>query len=134
MFWRFFTLSASAPAGTFWGSLSAALENIEAPKGACQCQNIKHAKASGHQAPVRTLPPPLSRKFRISYCSQAEQKKEKVSPPGVRVSYASFTVLHCPAFHFCTAAPPMNALAASSSAVPLLRYIQPEQPNNLFHL
>ncbi len=68
-----------------WGSLSAAIENKEAPKGACQCQNIKHEIASGHQAPVRPQPQPGSRKFRSSYCSQAEQKKEKVSPPGVRV-------------------------------------------------
>ena len=32
--------------------------NLEAPKGACQCHCIKHAKASGHQAPVRPLPQP----------------------------------------------------------------------------
>ena len=43
----------------------------------------------GHQAPVRPLPQPGGRKFRISYCSQAEQKKEKVSLPGVRIIYTS---------------------------------------------
>ena len=51
-----------------WGTQSAALENLEAPKGACQCQNIKQAKTPGHQAPVRPQPLPGSRKFRNSYC------------------------------------------------------------------
>ena len=64
-----------------WGSLPAAFENLEAPKGACQCRNIKHDRAPGHQTPVRPLPQNDRRKFRISYCLQAEQKKEKVSPP-----------------------------------------------------
>ena len=68
-----------------WGTLSAAMQNPEAPKGVCQCHCIKHEITPGHQAPVRPPPQPGSRKFRSSYCSEAEQKKEKVSPPGVRL-------------------------------------------------
>ena len=69
-----------------WGTLSAAMQNPEAPKGVCQCHCIKHEITPGHQAPVRPPPQPGSRKFRSSYCSEAEQKKEKVSPPGVRAA------------------------------------------------
>ena len=72
-----------------WGSLTAAAGNLEAPKGACQCRCIKHEITPGHQAPVRRPSPPGSRKFRSSYCLQAEQKKENISLPGVRVSYDS---------------------------------------------
>ena len=71
--------------------------NAEAPKGACQCHCIepaRNARASGTGPSAATA---LSRKFRISYCSQAEQKKEQVSPPGVRVTNPSLEASPQPA-------------------------------------
>ncbi len=70
-----------------WGTLPSAMQNPEAPKGACQYRCIKHEITPGHQAPVRPLPQSGSRKFRSSYCLEAEQKKENISLPG------SFAVL-----------------------------------------
>ena len=51
--WKFLVF---CPMSRIWGTQSFATQNLEAPKGACQCRCIEPAKASGHQAPVRPLP------------------------------------------------------------------------------